>query len=109
MTKSRANPASPPAEDDAASETHATTVRPPFDPEAFARESESNIRVDTQPPSKRPTTPPAANLPQYAAGLTSGTMVSLGSVSSDAIPMLAVARDDLEWFDLSGPVRELLA
>ncbi|HEY8092072.1 MAG TPA: hypothetical protein VIF09_29625 [Polyangiaceae bacterium] len=85
------------------------TVRPPFDPEEFARASESEIRIDTQPPSAKPTAPPPPNMPQYLPGLTSGTMISLGSIASDAVPSLAVAREDLDWFDLAQPVRELLA
>jgi hypothetical protein len=36
-------------------------------------------------------------------------MISLGSIASDAVPSLAVAREDLDWFDLAQPVRELLA
>lgn len=85
------------------------TVRPPFDPEEYARESESKIPLDTLPPSGKPTAPPPPNMPQYLPGLTSGTMASLGSVASDAIPTLAVAREDLEWFDLAPALRAILA
>ena len=87
----------------------APTVRPPFDPEAYARESESSIRLDTVPPSNRPTAPPPPGMPQYTPGVTSGTMQSLGSVTSDAVATLAVAREDLEWFDLPVLSRSLLA
>lgn len=85
-----------------------STVRPPFDPITFARESESAIRIDSTPPSNRPTAPPPPGVPQYAPGVTSGMMHSLGSVSSGAVPELAVAREDLEWFDLTPYVRALL-
>ena len=84
------------------------TVRPPFDPEEFARESDSKIRVEADPASARPTAPPPPGLPQYQPGVTSGTMHSLGSVGSDTIPSLAVARDDLEWFELPKLARSLL-
>ena len=49
-------------------------------------------------------------MPQYLPGLTSGTMISLGSIASDAVPTLAVAREDLDLvFELAAPVRGLLA
>lgn len=106
MSDPRAKPAVPRLDEE---DPRAPTVRPPFDPEAYARESETSIRLDTVPPSNRPTAPPPPGVPQYQAGITSGTMQSLGSVTSDAVPMLAVAREDLEWFDLAQPVRTLLA
>jgi hypothetical protein len=90
--------------DDAKNET----VRPPFDPDEFARESDSKMRAETDPASARPTAPPPPGLPQYQAGLTSGTMHALASVGSDAVPSLAVAREDLEWFALPTPTRTLL-
>jgi hypothetical protein len=71
-----------------------TTVRPPFDPEVFARESDSKVH-DALPPSARPTVPPAGPASPHAAGPTD-------------VPTLAVAREDLEWFDLSPSARELL-
>lgn len=81
-----------------------TTVRPPFDPEAFARESETNIRTnlrvpDSSPPpaSTRPTVPPPPGLPVYTA-----------AVGGAAVPVLGVSRDDLEWFDLSPAARDVL-
>jgi hypothetical protein len=82
-----------------------TTVRPPFDPEAFARESETNIRTslpvaESSPPpaSARPTVPPPPGLPVYSA-----------AVGGSAVPVLVLSRDDLEWFDLSPVAREVLA
>jgi hypothetical protein len=78
-----------------AGKSEPTTVRPPFDPEAFARESDSKVQ-DAIPASARPTVPPA---PLPSVSPTSG---------STEVPTLAVARDDLEWFDLSPAVRELL-
>jgi len=86
-----------------------STVRPPFDPLTFARDSESSIRIgETQPPSARPTAPPPPGMPQYQAGLTSGTMHSLANVGSDTVPSLAVATEDLAWFELPEPAATLL-
>jgi hypothetical protein len=85
-----------------------STVPPPFDPVSYARESEANIRIETAPSSNRPTAPPPPGLPQYAPGQASGTMHALGSVSSGAVPDLAVAREDLEWFELTPYARSLL-
>jgi hypothetical protein len=83
------------------------TVRPPFDPVKFARDSESNIRIETTPPSARPTAPPPPGVPAHAPG-SSGARVALGSVSSQAVPVLVIAREDLEWFELEQHVRLLL-
>jgi hypothetical protein len=97
--------------DDGASEVlpEPSTVRPPFDLEKFARDSDSMIRVETTPPSGKPTAPPPAGmLPEYSPGLTSGTMHVLGSIASDSVPVLAVAREDLEWFEIAPYPRSLL-
>jgi hypothetical protein len=72
------------------------TVRPPFDPQEFARQSE------------RATLPPPAQTPSDAPELVSGTMEVFWPVEATAIPDLAVARDDLEWFDLPPLCRKLL-
>jgi hypothetical protein len=109
MSDSRAKPrvpVAPPADEGAT----ISTVRPPFDPLEFARDSESKMRiVDAELPSNRPTAPPPPGLPQYQAGLTSGTMASLASVGLDTVPALAVARDDLAWFALPEPAAKLVA
>jgi hypothetical protein len=85
------------------------TVRPPFDPETFARESDSQVAVrDGQSPSARPTAPPPPGVPQYRPELASGTMPSLASVGPDAVPQLVIAREDLEWFDLPKAARAVL-
>jgi hypothetical protein len=77
----------------------AITVRPPFDPEKFARESDSSLRIGEQrgPASNRPTVPPPPGLPDYTSLL-----------GVDGIPELVVAREDLEWFDLTPEARNLL-
>jgi hypothetical protein len=78
------------------------TVRPPFDPQAFARESESKIAVlesgvtEAAPASTRPTTPPPAGMPLLYA------------IDGDSIPSLAIAREDLDWFELPKLARHLL-
>jgi hypothetical protein len=75
------------------------TVRPPFDPVTFARESDSNLRVleEGEAPSNRPTVPPPPGLPDYSAAVT-----------VDSVPELIVAREDLEWFDLTPQARKVL-
>jgi hypothetical protein len=85
------------------------TVRPPFDPEKYARESESKLRIMEEgratrgteerrrPPSNRPTVPPPPGLPGYEP-----------IIGVDGIPELVVAREDLEWFDLTPEARSLL-
>lgn len=72
------------------------TVRPPFDPAEFARQSE------------RSTIPPPAHVPDLDPIVSTETTMEVLFVDGDTIPTLAVAREDLEWFDLSPPVRELL-
>jgi hypothetical protein len=71
------------------------TVKPGFDLAAYARETDSRIRLESLPPSARPTVPPsspdAAPIPR----------------ASD-VPVLAISRDDLEWFELSESARDLL-
>ena len=107
MSEQRAKPLVPVTPSDEGPTT-ISTVRPPFDPMAFARDSESQVRIgETDPPSGRPTAPPPPGLPQYQAGITSGTMQSLASVSSDTVPALAVAREDLAWFALPEPAATL--
>ncbi len=83
-------------------------MRPPFDVQEYARESDSMIRIEAAPISARPTAPPPPGMPEYAPGVRSGSMHALGSVASDAVPVLAVAREDLEWFDLTPYARALL-
>jgi len=90
MKVNRSPAASPPADTDPA------TVRPPFDPAEFARESE------------RTTIPPPPGLPSYAPGVSSGTMDALVPVGGATVPALAVALDDLEWFDLPPIARRVL-
>ena len=75
------------------------TIRPPFDPVEFARQSE----LSTMPP----TATQSAQSPDDPVVSTDSTLEVL-FVDADTVPMLAVAREDLEWFDLAQPVRDLL-
>jgi hypothetical protein len=70
-------------------------VRPPFDPAEFARQSE----LSTSPP-------PAAQVPDDPVISTETTEVLF--VDEETVPNLAVAREDLEWFDLAPLVRNVL-
>jgi hypothetical protein len=79
------------------------TVRPPFDPEEFARDRDSKIRIE----AAHPTSPPPPT-PRVVPGMTSGTMVAFSSVGPDVVPLLLIARDDLEWFELQPVARALL-
>jgi hypothetical protein len=84
------------------------TVRPPFDPVEFARQSE----LTTVPP------PAGASGPDDPVVTNESTTVEVSTVEvstvevlfveADTIPTLAVAREDLEWFELSPAVNELL-
>jgi hypothetical protein len=71
------------------------TVRPPFDPEEFARQSELT------------TAPPPAQVPDLDPVVSTETTEVL-FVDEETIPSLAVAREDLEWFDLGPIVRNVL-
>ncbi len=92
---SLATPAPPTVRAAAAAADDKATVRPPFDPVEFARQSE----LSTIPPVRTPDLDPVVS--------TEATMEVL-FVDGDTVPMLAVAREDLEWFDLAQPVRDLL-
>jgi hypothetical protein len=71
------------------------TVKPPYDQEEFARETDTKIRLESLPPSARPTlSPPSPDAAPLARG-------------SD-VPVLAIAADDLEWFDVTPSARDLL-
>lgn len=112
------------------SDDHATerpTIRPPFDPEEFARESESGLHAahPTAPPPTprvlhRPEAPaleltpsrarpqssqeaPAPELEEPTAGSD-----ALDALGLDAVPVLGVSRDELEWVVLSADADRLL-
>jgi hypothetical protein len=86
------------------------TVRPPFDPEEFARNAESGIRLaeGASAPPLPPTMPPPAGLPEYPTDLVPTSWSPRVALDADAIPALAVAGGDLDWFDLSPRARRVL-
>jgi hypothetical protein len=82
------------------------TVRPPFDPEAFARDSEQILRVrETETPaSGRPTVAP----PPHYAPIESETIQVSFSIDSESVPILAFPREDLAVLHLSAIARSLV-
>lgn len=75
------------------------TVPPPFDLAEFARESDSRVRVadpGLDPASARPTMPPPPS------------DSSVVDARRSEVPDLAMAPEDLEWFELSPPRRALV-
>jgi len=105
--------------------TERPTIRPPFDPEEFARESESGLHAayPTAPPPTprvlhRPEAPaleltPSRSRLQFsqdtpqleepAAGAD-----ALSALGLDTVPALGVSRDELEWVVLSADADRLL-
>jgi hypothetical protein len=73
-----------------------TTVRPPFDPAEFARQSECK------------TVPPPPALPEFDPGNASGTIEILVSIEDWMVPAILVAREDLDWFDVAPEARQIL-
>jgi hypothetical protein len=94
----------------------APTVRPPFDPEAFALESDTKLRTTEAPASVRPTLSPLAARARSDAHVVTAPRARVPSLEIgpdsallDAVPALVVAREDLEWFDLSPEARKVAA
>jgi hypothetical protein len=116
----------PRAKQGAAESDAPITDRPPFDPVQFARESEARLRATDAPTSGMPTVrpppgagldaeallslqevrAPAGSIPDVQVDSDSGADEALGI---DAIPFVAVSRDDLPWFDLAVGAVKLLA
>jgi hypothetical protein len=65
------------------------TVRPPFDPAQYARDSDRAIRA-----SEASSNPPGAASPPLALDLR------VDAVVEDWVPLLAIPRAELEWMDL---------
>jgi hypothetical protein len=73
------------------------TVRPPFDPQDFAKQSERmTVRPDADTPSE---------VPEIA---TPSIVVEALPMQETSVPKLAVSLDDLAWFDLSPDARRML-
>jgi hypothetical protein len=91
-----------PAHDTPAHDLEPPTVRPSFDPAEFARESESTLRNADEPSSTRPTLPPPS-------GKSSPPCDALAVLGADAVPVLAVSRDELGWLGLSPDAADFAA
>jgi len=74
-----------------------TTLRPPFDPAEFARESE---RATVPPPPDA-----CSDAPSISVEVVDDILVLVGA---ETVPALNVALDDLEWFDLPPLARRVL-
>ena len=90
-----------------------TTRRPPFDPAEFARESEARLLAATEAPaSNKPTAPPPGIPPGGSIPDVQEVEAKVGArdaLGADAIAVLTVARDDVDWFRLSHAATKLLA
>jgi hypothetical protein len=90
-----------------------TTRRAPFDPVEFARESEAKLLAATEvPASNKPTAPPPAIPPMGSipdVQEVEGKVGARDALGADAIAVLMVARDDVDWFGLSHDATKLLA
>jgi hypothetical protein len=86
------------------------TLRPPFDPEAYARDSEETLRVEGRDPldSSRPTQPPPRDAPHYADVPESGMVQVSFYVESDDVPILKIARERVDTLSLSPLAQALL-
>jgi hypothetical protein len=105
------------------------TVRPPFDPETFARESESGLH-ETAAPTAPPPTPRVLQRPEAplleltpssrgrspSAPDTDSPDIEEPTAGDDAlsalgrytVPVLGVSRDELQWVVLSADADRLL-
>ena len=88
------------------------TVAPPFDPEAFARDSES--RLSTAPPPE--SSVPTARTSEMRAIVASGPDLEEAGVGSlrdllgdDTVPVVIASADELGWLDLPPEAEKLLA
>ncbi|MGH7293714.1 MAG: hypothetical protein ACRELB_02220, partial [Polyangiaceae bacterium] len=87
-------------------------MRPPFDPEQFARESDSRLKVADRASSPLGSGSPsgvilASDAPpdlQEEVGGAEGLGLDL-----DSVPLLAASREELEWVDLSDEASALVA
>jgi hypothetical protein len=88
------------------------TSPPPFDPATFARESERMLAV--HPVDELPTRPRLETLDPVADSPQDGPMVSEVRLSKPrmpspaSVPTVAIAREDLEWFELDDDARALV-
>jgi hypothetical protein len=84
-----------------------TTERPPFDPDAFARASESTLAVTPmEGDEQRPTSPPQSSHARLRESckevLAAVPLPELSDVPAlGAVAVLLVAGEDLAWFQLA--------
>jgi hypothetical protein len=71
------------------------TCRPPFDPEAFARESDSQLLEADEAPTK-----PSLEPKRLSSGLRAAVSLPAEPSGADEVPVLVVSRDDIAWFHL---------
>ena len=106
MTIKRRDPREEP--DDAAGEQARTTLRPPFDPSAFARESERMLAAaPALAPDLSAVGDDAGSMPEVIEG-DPGT-VAIDALGPDSVPFVVMAPEDVAWFDVPPDVARLLA
>jgi hypothetical protein len=89
-----------------------TTRRAPFDTSQFARESDARFRTASEAPaSGMPTVRPARSLEGSIPDVQEvEAKVGAGDVlGGDAIAVLVVSREEVDWFKLSHEATKLLA
>jgi hypothetical protein len=88
-----------------------STARPPFDPVEYARESERNLRAAQQISEEPITAPGLVSDPAIRTAPLASELRAVAPAAPPAltsVPVISVAREDLEWFDLDEARRELL-
>jgi hypothetical protein len=112
--------------------TERPTIVPPFDPEEFARESESGLHAaaaPTSPPptprvlarpeapfleltpsrsTRSPSSPDAPEIEEPPVDVDLDGSDALNALGLHAVPVLGVSRDELEWVVLSADADRLL-
>ncbi|MBV9945259.1 MAG: hypothetical protein JOZ69_00235 [Myxococcales bacterium] len=84
------------------------TARPPYDPEEFARDTDSKI-VLSDASALAPTVPPPPGLPEYPIDVgAAASDLGTRALSGDSVPVLAVDWSELDWFELPAEVHLLL-
>jgi hypothetical protein len=85
-------------------------VRPPFDPEQFARESESRLKVAMPAPR------PAKGRPSPGAPIAADSGPDLAEIDAeevtldlDSVPLLTASREEVDWIDLPAEASALVA
>jgi hypothetical protein len=87
------------------------TVRPPFDPEVFARESESRLRVAhvaTHVPVASPMDDADAPPTSQSATRLTAAGATADLPADEAVPFVAVSPEELEWFELDADAKAVL-